>query len=359
MPKPSIDQVTERSEEPQAHRDIGVGEVDSREMRAPATDTPEAREGIGTLSNASSNVKETVEREVSQVETPAQAERVVEQIEHLTAGKTEQQAGDAAAKDGLPAAVEIQRAVEESPPQRAAEAAVVLTETAKEAAAQTDEGKEVVEAVHEALTPASDEPPEVQRGAALLRGAVLRHMGPLQRLDAEVYLAINNIPHPRWASSLANVVTVWTTGGWVWAGAVLIARLLGTPKAGHALILLLPSMTGATMVVEYPMKAFFRRQRPFIEIVRALVIGKKPGSWSFPSGHTASSFACAWVLSTIWPKGSPLFLTLASLVGFSRIYVGAHYPGDVASGAFLGMSLAELIRWGTKRLLRRAGYFAS
>jgi undecaprenyl-diphosphatase len=81
-----------------------------------------------------------------------------------------------------------------------------------------------------------------------------------------------------------------------------------------------------------------------VEIVQALVIGKKPGSWSFPSGHTASSFASAWVLSTVWPKRAPVFLGLAGAVGLSRIYVGAHYPGDVMSGAMCGLTLAELIR---------------
>ena len=81
------------------------------------------------------------------------------------------------------------------------------------------------------------------------------------------------------------------------------------------------------------------------------MVGKKPGSWSFPSGHTASSFAAAWTLSTIWPRRAPLFLGLATLVGFSRIYVGAHYPGDVTSGAFAGMTIAELVRQALKRSL--------
>jgi undecaprenyl-diphosphatase len=116
-----------------------------------------------------------------------------------------------------------------------------------------------------------------------------------------------------------------------------------------ALTRLLPSVVIATWIVEYPIKAFFRRRRPFARIVEALVIGKKPGSWSFPSGHTASSFASAWILASVWPKRAPVFFTLAGMVGFSRIYLGAHYPGDVASGALAGTVLSEVVR----RLIKR------
>ena len=87
--------------------------------------------------------------------------------------------------------------------------------------------------------------------------------------------------------------------------------------------------------------------------MRALVVGKKPGSWSFPSGHTASSFAAAWVLSKRWPRQSPLFFALAALVGTSRTYVGAHYPGDVVSGAGAGMLLSEAT-YRLNRLLRQS-----
>ena len=142
-------------------------------------------------------------------------------------------------------------------------------------------------------------------------------------------------------------------GGWIWVVGALAAYLLRVPRSSDAFKWLLPSVVTATWIVEYPIKAYFRRRRPFSDIVRALVIGKKPGSWSFPSGHTASSFASAWVLTTVWPGRGPLFFLLASLVGVSRVYVGAHYPGDVLSGSTFGILLAEITRRIVKRLLRR------
>jgi undecaprenyl-diphosphatase len=162
-------------------------------------------------------------------------------------------------------------------------------------------------------------------------------------MDARLYLAINGGPHPGWLDRLGWLTAIAFTGGWIWALGVLIARAFGVRRSGRALRLLLPSLIGATWLVDYPVKALFRRHRPFIDIVRALVIGKKPGSWSFPSGHTASSFAGAWVLSRVWPTRSGWFFGVAGLVGFSRIYVGAHYPGDVLSGAFAGVAFSALI----------------
>ena len=174
---------------------------------------------------------------------------------------------------------------------------------------------------------------------------------PFQALDARLYLEVNGQARPRLLDEACKVVTLVTTGGWIWILGTLLAYRLGVPGSGPALRAITPCVLVSTWIAEYPVKAYFRRRRPFIDVVRALVVGKEPGSWSFPSGHTCAAFAAAWILSRYWPRMRPLFFGGAATLGYSRVFVGAHYPGDVATGAALGMAVSELVRRVVERLV--------
>lgn len=94
-------------------------------------------------------------------------------------------------------------------------------------------------------------------------------------------------------------------------------------------------------VVEGIIKQLVQRPRPFTIIDIDLLI-KAPSSTSFPSGHTASSFAAATYLMFNKRKIWPLAMVLASLIAFSRCYLFVHYPSDVIVGMILGSLLGYL-----------------
>ena len=68
--------------------------------------------------------------------------------------------------------------------------------------------------------------------------------------------------------------------------------------------------------------------------------------------HSPGTFGGAWLLNRKSPRFGILRYMIAGMVAFSRVYLGDHYPGDVASGSLLGMLFAMLFRW-LARLWRR------
>ena len=304
------------------------------------------------MSDEKEQVEQALTEAVRGVRSEAQAERVLDEVERLAGEVTEAEAASGAEASPAPPAEAVRQAGRaEPPPVRAAGA---LTAAAAESVAQAAQAEPTLAAAQELLQPEAHlrrPTPELVKPRTYLQEAVLRRLNPFQAWDATLFIAINHLPHTRLSNALFYGLTYVSTGGVCWVAGTALAWLTGLRRSRRALRELVASVTVATWLVEYPIKAYFRRRRPFIDVVRALVIGKKPGSWSFPSGHTASSFAAAGVLSTIWPRQAPRFYLLASLVGFSRIYLGAHYPGDVVSGACAGALLGELARRVTRAVV--------
>ena len=92
------------------------------------------------------------------------------------------------------------------------------------------------------------------------------------------------------------------------------------------------------------LKPLIDRPRPFEALPDVdPLLGGTLGS-SLPSGHAATSFAGAVVLSALYRRGMPYFFVFAVAVAYSRVYLGVHYPADVIAGAAIGtaVSLAVL-----------------
>ncbi len=103
------------------------------------------------------------------------------------------------------------------------------------------------------------------------------------------------------------------------------------------------------------------RPRPFLSLDHVRLLVSAPGSYAFPSGHTTSSFAAASgaaLAAKRLLKRVPLWgwglLGLAVAISYSRVYVGVHWPTDVAAGVLLGLASGWV---GTRLVLRRWGRF--
>jgi undecaprenyl-diphosphatase len=289
---------------------------------------------------AAQPVKEALSAALNEIDSEADAEAAADEV---AAAAGEVKAADVAASEpkketAAEAAETVQTAAETAPPGH--KAAQTLVETAKAIETSNGQAREAVsQAVQEALNPeqqGAQPAGEYERRRKLLRKALLHRLKPLQAVDADLFIRVNHLPHTRLTNGFFYFITFVFNGGAAWYALLSAAMLARRGWDQHMVRASAVPLTIATALVEFPIKRFFRRRRPFIDIVRAIVVGKKPGTWSFPSGHSASAFAGAWLLRQHFPALTPLLYLLAGLVGFSRIYLGDHYPGDVLSGSLLG-----------------------
>jgi undecaprenyl-diphosphatase len=173
----------------------------------------------------------------------------------------------------------------------------------------------------------------------------------LEQIDKAIFLFINGL-HQDWLDQAMRLITA--TSSWI-PFYVLIAIFLFWKFGKNAFVVLVAvalSITAADQFTSSLMKPTFQRLRPCYDqsmqhqVYNYIGCG---GQYGFASSHAANSFALAtllWLVCGHLPERKKIGMVLffwASLVSYSRIYVGVHYLGDIIVGAMVGATLAYLI----------------
>jgi Membrane-associated phospholipid phosphatase len=163
-------------------------------------------------------------------------------------------------------------------------------------------------------------------------------------MDGAILLWIQEYIRNPMLTPIMKVITALGDAGIFWIlVAILCLCIKKTRKAGATIVL---ALLFSLIVNNGILKNAVARIRPY-EVVDGLqcLVGRAV-DFSFPSGHSGSSFAAATVIAYLFPKkyGVPAVI-LAALIAFSRLYVGIHYPTDVLVGILDGILLGGLAVW--------------
>lgn len=166
-------------------------------------------------------------------------------------------------------------------------------------------------------------------------------MNTLNLFEANIILWIQENLRVGFLTPVMQGITTLGDGGVFWIIlSVLLLLFKKTRKVGICCAL---GLIFDLLVVNIAVKPLVARVRPYEVIKEITILTHQPGDHSFPSGHSAGSFACAWAFFRAYKKkwGVPA-LVLASLIAISRLYVGVHYPTDVIGGIVIGIIVGEL-----------------
>jgi undecaprenyl-diphosphatase len=179
----------------------------------------------------------------------------------------------------------------------------------------------------------------------------------LLHLDDKVFLLINS-HHAGFFDVFFWLVT-WLGNGWVITPILLVIAFAKVPR-DRVWLFILVAAAGmiASGLINSKIKDITHRPRPVAYFpslpadsgtaavatprYNVHVVGKPLSYRAFPSGHTNTAFSAAMLLGFAFGGWYWLAFIPAAFVGYSRIYIGAHFPLDVAAGGFLGILIMVL-----------------
>lgn len=173
----------------------------------------------------------------------------------------------------------------------------------------------------------------------------------LQHWEQRTLLWLQERLRRSWLTVAMKIATFLGNGGILWLTAC--ACLLLRQQTRRAALTALLSLVFSALVCNAFLKNLVERARPFNKIPGLQFLIRKPHDFSFPSGHTSSSFAAATVFLALLPMWAGVTaLLIAMTIAFSRMYLGVHYPSDVFCGMVLGVLFGIAALLAVSMLLR-------
>ncbi len=161
--------------------------------------------------------------------------------------------------------------------------------------------------------------------------------------DRSLYNLVFFGPHPQWLNTFMVFITVPENFG---LAAVVAALFLLTTCGNRGRRLVVSLLCGVGVsdpLSSFGIKSLVARPRPCHGIVSDHLLKGCSDSFSFPSSHAVNIFCAATILSRIYPKAMIPAYVFAAMVGYSRVYIGVHYPFDVLGGAVIGIAIGYLV----------------
>jgi len=161
----------------------------------------------------------------------------------------------------------------------------------------------------------------------------------------------NLFPHTFFFDLFFSFFSLKGNAIFIWILVIIIALIFEerknpgiSKKDKNFIIVFTLSFLVCAVIVEYPLKNLFRRQRPLQNSFNKLqlISTNCPTNFSFPSGHAATAFAASTVLTFFDKKRRFFYFLVATLISFSRIYLGCHYFLDVLAGGLIGTVIGKL-----------------
>lgn len=163
----------------------------------------------------------------------------------------------------------------------------------------------------------------------------------IQKIDINILKIIHDYSQNKIFDTIMPFITALGNLGVVW---IAISIILILNKRYRTIgLMCISAMILNAIVGEGILKHLIQRPRPFVTMPTIQLLIPEPRSFSFPSGHTSTSFVAVGIICSQLRRYKVQVIVLACLIAFSRLYLFVHYPSDVLAGIVQGLVCAKIV----------------